>query len=751
MISSKQLSLKLKKVIFFLSNLLLVITPFLFTWVNTELFEFNKMMFVYLIVVLITGLWLGRMLIEQKPIFKKTALDWPLLAFVVSQAAAAAFSLHPRTSIFGYYTRFHGGLLSTLSYALIYWCLVSNFNFQQIKILLRSAFLAAIGISLYAIPEKLGVSPSCILIRGEASVNCWVQDVRNRVFATFGQPNWLAAYLGMLIPCGVNFYLNQLQPKQSGNYKSSAGWWLLAAVILWIALLFTNSRSGLLGTALGLLIIIVVKLGRYLFKVRSKKPGKFLTTCKKLSVPLLIFLATLLLIGTDFTPTLGSLASRIRPADNQAKETVKIVRTSARTTADENILITPSEKIRLIVWRGAVNVWRRYPFLGSGPGTFAYSYYLDRPMMHNLVSEWDFLYNKAHNELLNILATSGIIGLAGYLWLAGANLLMGLKLSLNQKKETDINLALALVGGITAFHVTNFLGFSTVMISVLWMLFAAALSLMQLRQKQTQEEKTPAKSEAGQLVSSKTTALKKTGSNTKLSLFQYLTLFMLGLIQLHFIVGLGRIWTADYLYTQAKSKIAGLQYEDGVSQLQLAVSLSPQEALFYDELASVYSQVAAEFYQLEDEQDTALEFAQLAKEASDKALALNPNHLNFHKSRSGIYTNLAAIDPDYLHKAKDALKQAQTLAPTDPKLVYQEGLITLAIGEQEEGISLIEQAIEMKPNYHQARYKLGEIFEDQENYPPALEQYQFILDYLIPGDRNLQEKVDKIQQKIEQN
>lgn len=259
----------------------------------------------------------------------------------------------------------------------------------------------------------------------------------------------------------------------------------------------------------------------------------------------------------------------------------------------------------------------------------------------------------------------------------------------------------------------------------------------------------PAKSEAGQRASSKTFALRETSSNTKLSLFQYLTLFMLGLIQLHFIVGLGRIWTADYLYTQAKSKIAGLQYEDGVSQLQLAVSLSPQEALFYDELASVYSQVAAEFYQLEDGQDTALEFAQLAKEASNKTLELNPHHLNFHKSRSSIYTKLAAIDQDYLIKAKDALRQAQALAPTDPKLVYQEGLIALALGEQEEGISLIEQAIEMKPNYHQARYKLGEMFEDQENYPAALEQYQFILDYLIPGDRNLQEKVEKIQQKVE--
>ena len=40
------------------------------------------------------------------------------------------------------------------------------------------------------------------------NVSCWQQDVKSRVFATFGQPNWLAAYLEILIFIGLYFYIS---------------------------------------------------------------------------------------------------------------------------------------------------------------------------------------------------------------------------------------------------------------------------------------------------------------------------------------------------------------------------------------------------------------------------------------------------------------------------------------------------------------------------------------------------------------
>ena len=59
----------------------------------------------------------------------------------------------------------------------------------------------------------------------------------------------------------------------------------------------------------------------------------------------------------------------------------------------------------------------KYPLFGTGVETFAYSYNFVRPLTHNLTSEWDYVYNKAHNEYFNYLATTGFIGLISYLFI----------------------------------------------------------------------------------------------------------------------------------------------------------------------------------------------------------------------------------------------------------------------------------------------------------------------------------------------
>jgi len=88
-----------------------------------------------------------------------------------------------------------------------------------------------------------------------------------------------------------------------------------------------------------------------------------------------------------------------------------------------------SMDIRKVVWQGAIELGQRYPLFGPGVETFAYTYYWVRPAAHNLLSEWDFLYNKAHNEYLNFLATTGFFGLFSYLLLITWTLIWWLKTS----------------------------------------------------------------------------------------------------------------------------------------------------------------------------------------------------------------------------------------------------------------------------------------------------------------------------------
>jgi putative inorganic carbon (hco3(-)) transporter len=214
------------------------------------------MLFVYAMTIIITGLWLSRMVITQKIIFKKTPLFLPILLFLGSQILSTIFSIDIHTSLFGYYSRFNGGLLSLISYILLYFAAVSNLDRTDAKKIIFAALFAGVISSLYAFPEHFGHSPSCQVIRGTFTADCWVQDVQTRIFGTFGQPNWLAAYIISIIFIPLSKIIEEYRIKNK-EYRSII-LYSLFAILLFIVLLFTKSRSGLIGFGIGFAIFSVL-------------------------------------------------------------------------------------------------------------------------------------------------------------------------------------------------------------------------------------------------------------------------------------------------------------------------------------------------------------------------------------------------------------------------------------------------------------------------------------------------------------
>ena len=189
--------------------LLFILVPLILTPYNYELFEFNKMLTVYFLAVIILAAWIIRMIYLKKILFCRTPFDIPLILFLLSQIIATILSIDPHTSIWGYYSRFHGGLLSTVSYLLLYFAYTSNlkadkkFTLNSLTIILITALI----VSIYAILEHFGIDK-----------HIWVQDVQSRVFSTLGQPNWLAAYLLTLLPLPLAFCLISKSKKNLAYY-----------------------------------------------------------------------------------------------------------------------------------------------------------------------------------------------------------------------------------------------------------------------------------------------------------------------------------------------------------------------------------------------------------------------------------------------------------------------------------------------------------------------------------------------------
>ncbi len=690
------LSEKLRKLILILFHLLLIITPFFFTWVNEELFEVPKMLLTYGFTIILAALWSTRMVVEKRVIWRKTKLDWPIIIFFLSQLAATIFSIHFRTSIFGYYTRFHGGLLSTIAYITLFYTLINNIKRSEIKQLFLSGLVTAFLISLYGIFEHFGHSFSCKLITGQFDVACWVQDVQNRVYATFGQPNWLAAYLITLIP--ISLVLAQ-QAKRA---------WLtillsINSIVLFVALLYTRSRSGIAGFFLSLIILI---LGWWWLQKSNQK--------KVTRHPILLGLIGLMLSismihGTALTPSVNDLINQRLKSNKESVKTTPPITESEITETESGLGVdrlsaggTDSGEIRKIVWTGAIEVWKRYPLFGSGVATFAYSYYQDRPQAHNLVSEWDFLYNKAHNEFLNFLATTGLVGFLAYLGLLGSFSWLSLAIILQkptkEAKKTisqiDQLLVLALFSGLSALSVSNFFGFSTVVVSILLFLYLGSLILLQ---------QAPHNVQSVRKKDSKKTVKKNVHQAN--SPFQVISFGLITLISILLLNQVRKIFVADKSYASGQSYLAAGLNQEGITRLQKAVQLRPREALFHDKLANTYSQLAL-VYQQQEATASALTFKKAALNEAKITQELNPRHLNFYKSHARVLIQLSSLDRELLKQARDVLLTGIQLAPTDAKLLYNLALIQLELGEKETGLSTLRSALKLKPNYLRVQEKL---------------------------------------------
>ncbi|MCA9369986.1 MAG: O-antigen ligase family protein [Pseudomonadales bacterium] len=691
----------MRKRIVTLFQIYLFTLPFVFTWINTELFEFNKMVFTYGFAVIVVALWLIEMVHKKTGGLRKTVFDIPLALFLLSQMISTALSMHPYTSLFGYYSRFHGGLLSTLAYLAIYYAAVNTLQKKDIPKLMHSLVISTALVSVYGILEHFGHSPSCALITGSFNVSCWVQTVQIRVFASFGQPNWMATYLVGMIPLTVLL---------GAYYKER---WVrliygVSSIFMTMALIFTGSRSGFLAfLASGVITLVFLWMGRKNITHLEEKKNMLAGTLGAI-------LAVVLVFGSPYSP---GLVERISP--------IKVVEPPPLNRLEQGG--TDSGEIRKIVWRGAIDVWRRHPLFGSGVETFAYSYYQDRPVEHNLVSEWSFLYNKAHNEYLNTAATTGTVGLIALLLLQGA--LIWQSYLLLKKKQTPFvtTITVGVIAGSVAVWIANFFGFSTVTSAVLGTVFYIVIAIF--------GKKDIDKS------SKKYNFYQKNHSFFRHVRGEKKTIGILCVACLAFLYQLFVYWNTDRIFAKGQQYIEAGEYAKGLDALEQAVQIRPNEALYSDYLADVYAQIAAQLH--ENSLAEATEFEQNAIALSDTALALNPVHLNFYHSRIRIDLLLSTIDAQYLDEALEYTKEARERSPTDPTLPLTMAEIYKRQEQTELTHQVLEEAIALKPNYEAAwqslmELQLAEGYEDE-----AKKSAQYILENINTANERALEVVEK--------
>ena len=651
-----------------------IVPPLLMSSQTSEMFEFNKMLFIYLISVIVFGLWCIHYIVRRPQLYLPKIVLIPLVIFVISMIASTFQSIDPHTSLFGYYGRWNGGLISIISFIVLFFVFIQVFTKEHVHTLLKISLVASAIVMLWGFLAKFGLDLSCLVFVRELSNTCWTAQFQPsiRMFSTLGQPNWLGSYLAIHFFIALYYFLNSyplLKDHESTLDKMRHvlskfhllkeshpfGRHLFYVVYLifnFLAIYFTKSRSSLLAVGLMLLVGGIV--------AGTSRISKNQRSWVRLTAILILFSAVMLLVNAQTF--------------------------SLYEKQPENLEITDSFEIRKIVWSGAVDLGKKYPLLGTGPETFAYSYFFTKPASHNNTSEWDYIYNKAHNEYLNYFATTGFIGLISYLLVIGATVYILYYYSKRYQSSQALITLLSL--GYGTLLVTNFFGFSTSTIQLFFFIIPGMVLVLDQK-----EQKDVSVQDAFY------------GSNS-------IKVISFGIIVLMFFAGayIYRYHAADRLYKQAKDQTYQDNYQQSVLLLTKALKLK-YEQVFEDQLSSSLAHLAF-VSSFDTDQNMAPQLIKLSKDANVNTLRNSAQNIQYWKTRAKnhyLYFQVTRDAAD-LERSVESMNHVISLAPTDAQSYYMLGLFYSLLSQEtgrdeykQKAQESILKSLRFRPNFIEAQ------------------------------------------------
>lgn len=212
-----------------------------------------------------------------------------------------------------------------------------------------------------------------------------------RASGTFRQPNPYGGYLGLTLPIALSLALWAWSAfwRRDGSRWASALWgsYFAAATLLMAAGLVASwSRGAWMGAGVGVLIVLVLR----------SRTAALLTG---LAVLMLLAGALLGALRPDAIPQ--PIAARVQDIPAYFGLTDVL----SQPVNDDNFSVIE----RVAHWVAAQRMWEQAPWLGVGAGNYAAVY----PQVH--LPRWDDPLGHAHNVYLNVLAETGLLGLAAYL------------------------------------------------------------------------------------------------------------------------------------------------------------------------------------------------------------------------------------------------------------------------------------------------------------------------------------------------
>jgi O-antigen ligase/tetratricopeptide (TPR) repeat protein len=358
--------------------------------------------------------------LRYEPIF------WALVAFVGAALLSALFSPARDHSLFGDFERM-GGVWAWLHLAL-FLLLLRTLRDQEWSWVLNAALIVSIIVSVSAILEHSTI----------ASVARLSDSMLSASSSTVGNSGLLAAYL--LFGIGLAGYLASTSVRFRLLYLAAAG-------INLFGLVYAENRSTVVGLALGGVT------GSVMFAALHTAPRR------RWIAPTAAIGLALLVVGI-------SAGIRAFPSSALTHGAPAVLQRLALTNP------AGTDEARTMQWSAAIDGFKDRPLLGYGleNHNLVWSAHFD-PGIYR--SETD-VFDRTHNQYLELLATTGLIGALTFLgiWLA-----IAVTLIRAYGDERLSAASFAILSGLQVAYATYlFFWFVDLNSTMLWILFAALIA-----------------------------------------------------------------------------------------------------------------------------------------------------------------------------------------------------------------------------------------------------------------------------------
>jgi len=380
----------------------------------------------------------------------------PFFIFIVVNFLSSLFSEHSLISFWGSYERGFG-FLTWLFLFLFYCFLIFNLKTkdQLVKII-----GVIIGVNLFVCLYGL------LQLTGFDFIQ-WSEEpvLTKRVFSTLGQPNFLGSWLVLTMPLIfwslVFALLKAIKEKKSFLVVLPFLFLFLLNIFI---LIFTQSRGAWLGFFGQIFFVFLFLL--YYFR---KKRAFYIFLSLSLLTFVLLFLYFIFVLFHFQELDISSLSF------NQSDENTLEARISSLAN-----LGGATGRLRLFFWRDAIDLVLQKPILGYGLENqrFYYlSYYRPEFAVLEAINHYP---DRAHNEIFDVLLTSGVLGLVSYLFFLIISFYLGLKRSL---KNLDFSgsIVLALLIGVFGYLVSLLFSFHIIPTAVYFVGFLALINCLSLK------------------------------------------------------------------------------------------------------------------------------------------------------------------------------------------------------------------------------------------------------------------------------